>query len=171
MLIVELDGHEAGLDRQLERVMDICRKNRVRELRPARTEQDRAALWKGRKCAFGAIGRISPCFVTQDAVVPRTRLPEIMQFIYEIARKYGCGVANVCHAGDGNIHPIIFYDERIPGDVEKAYECSTEIVRRCLELGGSVTGEHGIGVEKAELMAEQYTADDLEAMKSRAARL
>jgi glycolate oxidase len=165
ILIVELDGHEAGLDRQLERVMEICRKNRARELRPARTEQERADLWKCRKRAFGAIGRISPCFVTQDGVVPRTRLPEIMRFIYDIARKHGCGVANVCHAGDGNIHPIIFYDERVPGDVEKAYSCSTEIVRRCVELGGTVTGEHGIGVEKTELMSVQYSEDDLDAMK------
>jgi glycolate oxidase len=165
VLIVELDGHEAGLDRQLERVMEICRKNGVRELRPARSDQERADLWKCRKRAFGAIGRISPCFVTQDAVVPRTRLPEIMRYIYDIAGRHGCGVANVCHAGDGNIHPIIFYDERIPGDEEKAFSCVTDIVRQCLALGGSVTGEHGIGVEKTELMAEQYTADDLDAMR------
>lgn len=165
VLIAELDGHEAGLDRQLEQVIEICRKNGVRELRPAGSEQERADLWKCRKRAFGAIGRISPCFVTQDAVVPRTRLPEIMRYIYDIARRHGRGVANVCHAGDGNIHPIIFYDERIPGDEEQAFSCVTDIVRQCLALGGSVTGEHGIGVEKTELMAEQYTADDLDAMQ------
>jgi len=137
----------------------------VRETRLARSEQERADLWKCRKRAFGAIGRISPNFVTQDGVVPRTKLPEIMRFIYEICKRRGMGVANVAHAGDGNIHPIIFYDERVPGDVEKAYACSIEIVRKCLELGGTVTGEHGIGVEKVDLMSEQFSADDLDAMK------
>ena len=165
VLIIELEGHEAGLDRQLERVTELCRKNRSRDLKPARTPEERTALWKCRKSAFGAIGRISPNFVTQDGVVPRTKLPEIMQFIYDTAKKLGLGVANVAHAGDGNIHPIIFYDERIEGHVEKAYACSTAIVRRCIELGGTATGEHGIGVEKAELMAVQYGADDLEAMQ------
>ena len=165
VLIIELEGHEAGLDRQLERVTELCRKNRSRDLKPARTPEERTALWKCRKSAFGAIGRISPNFVTQDGVVPRTKLPEIMQFIYDAAKQLGLGVANVAHAGDGNIHPIIFYDERVAGDMEKAYACSTAIVRRCIELGGTATGEHGIGVEKAELMAVQYGADDLEAMQ------
>jgi glycolate oxidase len=165
ILIIELEGHEAGLDRQLERVTELCRKNQSRDLKPARTAEERAALWKCRKSAFGAIGRISPNFVTQDGVVPRTKLPEIMQFIHDTAKQLGLGVANVAHAGDGNIHPIIFYDERVEGDVEKAYACSTAIVRRCIELGGTATGEHGIGVEKAELMSVQYGADDLEAMQ------
>lgn len=165
VLITELDGLEAGLDRQLARVMEIYRKNQVRDVRPAKSAQERMDLWKCRKRAFGAIGRISPNFVTQDGVVPRTRLPEIMQFIYDIAKVHGLGVANVAHAGDGNIHPIIFYDERIPGQVEQAYECSIEIVRKCVELGGTVTGEHGIGVEKAELMGVQFSADDLDAMR------
>ncbi len=165
VLIIELEGHEVGLDRQLHRVLELCRKHRARDLKPARTDEERAALWKCRKGAFGAIGRISPCFVTQDGVVPRTRLPEIMRFIYDSAKQHGLGVANVCHAGDGNIHPILFYDERIPGHVEQAYACSTEIVRRCVELGGSCTGEHGIGVEKVDLMSVQYSADDLAAMK------
>ncbi len=165
VLILELDGLEAGLDRQLRRVIEIFGKNHVRSTRPARTEEERADLWKCRKRAFGAIGRISPNFVTQDGVVPRTKLPDIMRFIYDICKKRGLGVANVAHAGDGNIHPIIFYDERVPGDVEKAYECSIEIVRKCIELGGTVTGEHGIGVEKADLMAVQFGADDLDAMK------
>lgn len=165
VLITELDGLEAGLDRQLERVMEIYRKNKVRDVRPAKSAQERMNLWICRKRAFGAIGRISPNFVTQDGVVPRTKLPEIMQYIYAIAKEHGLGVANVAHAGDGNIHPIIFYDERVPGEVEKAYECSIEIVRRCVELGGTVTGEHGIGVEKADLMDVQFSADDLDAMQ------
>lgn len=165
VLILELDGLEAGLDRQLQRVIGIFGKNRVREMRPARSEQERADLWKCRKRAFGAIGRISPNFVTQDGVVPRTKLPAIMRFIYDTCKQRGLGVANVAHAGDGNIHPIIFYDERVPGDVEKAYECSIEIVRKCIELGGTVTGEHGIGVEKVDLMGVQFGADDLDAMK------
>jgi glycolate oxidase len=165
VLITELDGLEAGLDRQLERVIEIYRKNKVRDVRPAKSAQERMNLWTCRKRAFGAIGRISPNFVTQDGVVPRTRLPEIMQFIYAIAKEHRLGVANVAHAGDGNIHPIIFYDERVPGEVERAYHCSIEIVRKCVELGGTVTGEHGIGVEKAELMSVQFGADDLDVMR------
>jgi glycolate oxidase len=165
VLIVELDGLAAGLDEQAERVMEICRNNHARGVRVARSEQERADLWKSRKRAFGAIGRLSPNYVTQDGVVPRSKLPEIMRFIRATSEKYGLRIPNVFHAGDGNIHPLILYDERDPKQVKDAVAAGDEILGRCVELGGSVTGEHGIGVEKIDFMARQFTPDDLEAMR------
>ncbi len=165
VLIVELDGLSAGLDRQAERVMELCRKNRAREVRLAKTEQERADLWKSRKRAFGAIGRLSPNFITQDGVVPRSRLPEMMQYIAECSRRHGLRIPNVFHAGDGNLHPLILYDERDPDQVRRALAASDDIMGKCVELGGSVTGEHGIGVEKIDFMAKQFTPDDLDAMR------
>ena len=166
VLIVELDGLAAGLESQAARVMELCRKNRAREVRLARTDQERADLWKCRKRAFGAIGRLSPNFLTQDGVVPRSRLPEIMRFIRACSEKYGLRIPNVFHAGDGNIHPLILYDERDPAQVRGAIEAGNEILEKCIELGGSVSGEHGIGVEKIDFMAKQFNADDLDAMRT-----
>ena len=166
VLIVELDGLAAGLESQAARVMELCRKNRAREGRLARTDQERADLWKCRKRAFGAIGRLSPNFLTQDGVVPRSRLPEIMRFIRACSEKYGLRIPNVFHAGDGNIHPLILYDERDPAQVRRAIEAGNEILEKCIELGGSVSGEHGIGVEKIDFMAKQFNADDLDAMRT-----
>jgi len=165
VLIVELDGRPEGLGRQAERVMEICRANGAREVRLAGTEEERALLWKSRKRAFGAIGRLSPNFLTQDGVVPRSRLPMIMQFIEGIARKHDLRIPNVFHAGDGNIHPLILYDERDPAMVRRAVLAGEEILEKCLELGGSVSGEHGIGVEKMDFMARQFAPADLEAMQ------
>ena len=165
VLIVELDGLAAGLERQAQRVIEICRQNQAREVRVAQSEQERADLWKCRKRAFGAIGRLSPNFLTQDGVVPRSKLPEIMRFIRACAGKYGLRIPNVFHAGDGNIHPLILYDERYPEQVRQAVQAGTDILEKCIELGGSVTGEHGIGVEKMDLLAKQFTKDDLEAMQ------
>src|SRR5580765_7726895 len=165
VLIVELDGLTAGLERQAERVIEICKKNRAREVRLARTDQERADLWKCRKRAFGAIGRLSPNYLTQDGVVPRSKLPEIMRFIRATSEKYGLRIPNVFHAGDGNIHPLVLYDERHPEQVRQAVQAGNDILEKCIELGGSVTGEHGIGVEKMDLMAKQFTKEDLEAMR------
>ena len=165
VLIVELDGLAAGLDRQAERVIELCRKNKAREVRVARSEQERAELWKCRKRAFGAIGRLSPNFITQDGVVPRSKLPEMMQFIQKCSERYGLRIPNVFHAGDGNLHPLILYDEREPDQVRRALAASDDILTKCVELGGSVTGEHGIGVEKIDFMAKQFAADDLDAMR------
>jgi len=165
VLIVELDGLAAGLDQQAERVVELCRRNKAREVRLANSEQERADLWKSRKRAFGAIGRLSPNFITQDGVVPRSKLPEMMQFIGECSHKYQLRIPNVFHAGDGNIHPLILYDEREPDQVRRALEASHDILNRCVELGGSVTGEHGIGVEKIDFMSKQFTIDDLDAMR------
>jgi glycolate oxidase len=165
ILIIELDGLAAGLDEQAERVIQICRTNHAREVRLAKTDQERADLWKSRKRAFGAIGRLSPNFITQDGVVPRSKLPEMMEFIRECSRKYQLRIPNVFHAGDGNIHPLILYDERDPDQIQRALKASEDILMKCIEMGGSVTGEHGIGVEKIDFMSKQFTADDLEAMR------
>jgi len=166
VLIVELDGLAAGLDEQAERVQEICRKNRAREVRIARTDEERAALWKCRKRAFGAIGRLSPNYLTEDGVVPRSRLPEVMQFVAATSAKYQLRIANVFHAGDGNIHPRVLYDERDASQVERALAAGHAILEKCIEMGGSVSGEHGIGVQKIDFMAKQFTADDLDAMRT-----
>jgi glycolate dehydrogenase FAD-linked subunit len=165
VLIVELDGLAVDLASQAERVAEICRRNKAREVRVANSEQERADLWKSRKRAFGAIGRLSPNFITQDGVVPRSKLPEIMEFIRQCSSKYGLRIPNVFHAGDGNIHPLILYDERDADQVRRALKASDDILGKCVELGGSVTGEHGIGVEKIDFMARQFTPDDLDAMR------
>jgi glycolate oxidase len=166
VLIVELDGLAAGLEKQAAQVTDICKQNRAREVRTAKTDQERMDLWKCRKRAFGAIGRLSPNFLTQDGVVPRSKLPEIMSFIRATSQKYGLRIPNVFHAGDGNIHPLVLYDERQPEQIHKAVAAGTDILGKCIELGGSVTGEHGIGVEKIDFMEKQFTKDDLDAMRA-----
>lgn len=165
VLIVELDGLAAGLDRQAEAVTEICKRHRAREVRLARTEQERADLWKSRKRAFGAIGRLSPNFITQDGVVPRSKLPEMMRFIQDCSQRHQLRIPNVFHAGDGNLHPLVLYDERDPDQVRRALLISDEILTQCIALGGSVTGEHGIGAEKMDFMAKQFAPADLEAMK------
>src|SRR5437899_838580 len=166
VLIVELDGLAAGLDRQVERIISICNQNRARAVRVAKTDQERADLWKCRKRAFGAIGRLSPNFLTQDGVVPRSKLPEIMRFIRLTSEKYGLRIPNVFHAGDGNIHPLVLYDERARDQVGRAVAAGTDILQKCIELGGSVTGEHGIGVEKIDFLEKHFTKDDLDAMRA-----
>ncbi len=166
VLIVELDGLKDGVEAQAVRVEEICKKNNAREVRIARDDTERAALWKCRKRAFGAIGRLSPNYVTQDGVVPRSKLPEIMRFIRTTSEKYDLRIPNVFHAGDGNIHPIILYDERQPGEVQRALSAGHEILEKCIALGGSVTGEHGIGAEKIDFMPKQFSKDDLDAMQT-----
>jgi len=165
VLIVEVDGLAAGLEQQATRIGEICKLCRAREVRMAKTEQERLELWKCRKRAFGAIGRLSPNFLTQDGVVPRSKLPEIMRFIRATSTKYGLRIPNVFHAGDGNIHPLVLYDEREPEQVRRAVAAGNEILEKCIELGGSVTGEHGIGVEKIDFMEKQFSRDTLQAMR------
>jgi glycolate oxidase len=164
VLIIELDGCQAGLGRQSEIVIKICQKNGASDVRLAKSEQERALLWKSRKRAFGAIGRLSPNYLTQDGVVPRSLLPRIMEFIRATSAKYELRIPNVFHAGDGNIHPLVLYDERDPGQVRRAIQAGEDILQKCLDLGGSVTGEHGIGIEKADFMARQFSTEDLAAM-------
>ncbi|HWC89125.1 MAG TPA: FAD-linked oxidase C-terminal domain-containing protein, partial [Pirellulales bacterium] len=143
----------------------ICRQHRAREVRQANSPQERQLLWKCRKQAFGAVGRLSPSYCTQDGVVPRTKLPHILRKIREIGERYRLRTVNVFHAGDGNIHPILLFDERDQEQVARVLAASGEILRECLACGGSVTGEHGIGVEKLDFMREMFSTDDLEAMR------
>lgn len=164
-LIIELDGLEAGIDAQVERVSAICRTFGSREIRIALPGPERDLLWKARKRAFGAAGRLAPSNITQDGVVPRTKLPEVLTQIREIVARHGLRVANVFHAGDGNLHPLILFDERIPGQIEAVVAASEEILRLCVSHGGSITGEHGIGLEKSGFIDCQFTPHDLETMK------
>lgn len=165
VLIVELDGPTPGLERQASMVMEICRRNGARDVRVAKDEAERLELWKCRKRAFGAIGRLSPNYLTQDGVVPRSKLPEMMRFIQEISERVALRIPNVFHAGDGNLHPLILFDDRDPDQVRRALVASDEILTRCIQLGGSVSGEHGIGIEKMDYLAMQFTKDDLDAMR------
>jgi glycolate oxidase len=164
MLIIELDGPAAGLDRQQEEVVALCRKGRAREILQAVSPQERELLWKCRKSAAGALGRLSPSYCTQDGVVPRTRLPEIIRRIAEIGKRHGIRIVNVAHAGDGNIHPVLLFDERDREQVERVLAAGREVLSECIACGGSVTAEHGIGVEKIGLMSELFADSDLDAM-------
>src|SRR5438093_10240143 len=164
VLIMEVDGLAAGLDADAERITEIARKNRAREVRRANTEAERLLLWKARKNAFGAVGRLAPSYCTQDGVVPRTKLPHILRQIHRIGEKYQLRVCNVFHAGDGNIHPIVLFDERDSDQVKRVLAASREILEECLKCGGSVTGEHGIGVEKIDFMPKLFSAEDLNMM-------
>jgi glycolate oxidase len=165
VVIMEVDGLAAGLQEEADRIEAIAKKNNAREVRKANSEAERMALWKARKQAFGTIGRLGyPSYCTQDGVVPRTKLPEIMRHIQATAKKYGLGICNVFHAGDGNVHPILMFDERDPDQVRRVLEASHDILAECINLGGSVTGEHGIGVEKIDFMPLMFTPDDLHFM-------
>lgn len=164
VLIIELDGLEAGLDAQVEAVKAICTANRAVDIREASDPRSRAHLWAARKKAFGAAGRLANSYVTQDGVVPRVQLPEILRRVYAAGEKYNLRVANVFHAGDGNIHPLILYNPLDPDEVHRVVKCSDEILRACIELGGTVTGEHGIGIEKIGHMSLVFNDVDLEVM-------
>jgi glycolate oxidase len=164
VLIMEVDGLEAGLDEDAERMMAIARTNHAREIRRASSEAERLLLWKCRKQAFGAVGRLAPSYCTQDGVVPRTKLPEILRAIQRIGQKHEIRIANVFHAGDGNIHPILLFDERDADQVRRVLQASHEILEECIRVGGSVTGEHGIGVEKIDFMSRLFAPEDLDMM-------
>jgi glycolate oxidase len=161
VLIMEVDGLEAGLDSDAERMIEIAKKNNAREVRRAGSDAERLLLWKSRKQAFGAVGRLAPSYCTQDGVVPRTKLPHILREIQRIGRHYDLRVCNVFHAGDGNIHPILLFDERDADQVQRVLKASHEILEECVKVGGSVTGEHGIGVEKIDFMPKLFTPEDL----------
>jgi glycolate oxidase len=164
-LIVELDGPEAECGARLAEVISVCERNGAREVRVARDEAERQLVWKARKAAFAAMGRISPSYYVQDSVIPRTRLAEVLARIDELAGEYGFPVANVFHAGDGNLHPLVAYDVRKPGEAERAEELSGKIVLACVEAGGSITGEHGVGVDKKGYMTAMFGEDDLAAFQ------
>jgi glycolate oxidase len=165
VLIIELDGLTAGVAAQAERVLAVCRDCGARDVRVAADETERALLWKSRKRAFGAVGRLAPNYCTQDGVVPRTKVPDILRAIQAAAVRYRLRIGNVFHAGDGNIHPILLYDERDADEVERVLAAGRDILEACVRLGGSLTGEHGIGVEKMGQMPLIFTPDDLDAMR------
>lgn len=165
-LVVEFDGVPEGLDEEASEAEQLCREAGARELRRAETEADRTALWKGRKKAFGAMGRIAPDLLVQDATVPRTRLPEVLRAIGEIGERYGLTLANVFHAGDGNLHPNILFDRRDPEELERVETASREIMQVCVDAGGTITGEHGVGLDKRRYMRLIYSDIEIEAMRS-----
>lgn len=164
VLLIELDGLRVSVDHDAERIVAICHQRGARTVRQARDEAERARLWAGRKGAFGAMGRISPDLMVQDAVIPRSKLPEVLPEIYRIAARYGLKMANVFHAGDGNLHPNICYDGRNPEEVTRVDAACREIMELCLRVGGSLTGEHGIGLDKIKYMPLAFSEADLDAM-------
>jgi glycolate oxidase len=164
VLIVELDGVAAEVEQCLAAVRSICLEHGGGSLRVAADEAERALLWKGRKAAFAAAGRLSPGFYVQDGVVPRTALPGVLARIAELSSQSGIRIANVFHAGDGNLHPLVLYDPAVPGEAERAGEVGAEILHICLEHGGSITGEHGVGLDKKRYLPEMFAPADLEAM-------
>ena len=163
-LLIEMDGLAAGMDEQAARVIAACRETGAREVRLARDEAERQLLWKGRKSAFGAYGRISPAYLVMDGVIPRTRLPYVLRRVNEIVAGYGLRVGNVFHAGDGNLHPNILYDPRKPGEEARVVAAGGEILKVCAEVGGSISGEHGIGLEKRDYMPLIFSEADLDCM-------
>jgi glycolate oxidase len=163
-LLIELDGGAASLDEEAERVIAACRESGAREVRLARDEAERQLLWKGRKAAFGAFGRVAPAYMVMDGVIPRTRLPEILRRIDRIVADHALRVGNVFHAGDGNLHPNILYDPRKPGEEDRVLAAGAEIMRACVDVGGTISGEHGIGLEKRDFMSWIFTEADLATM-------
>jgi glycolate oxidase subunit GlcD len=163
-LLIEIDGIAEGIESTVERIVEICESNKAYEIRVAKNDAERARLWLGRKGAFGAMGRISPDMLTMDTVIPRTRLPEVLNAIERLSEEHGLAVANVFHAGDGNLHPIVLFDSRKPDEVERIHKMSAAIVKISVDAGGALSGEHGIGVEKKEFMDLIFTEDDLETM-------
>jgi glycolate oxidase len=163
VLLVEVDGLDAGVDEQVEAITRVARENAATLIRVAADETERALLWKGRKSAFGAIARIAPDYYLHDAVVPRTKLVDVLRRVYAIADAHELIVMNVFHAGDGNLHPLLVFDRREHGVWDRVYAAGTEILEACLDAGGVLTGEHGVGIEKRDLMPRMFTADDLDA--------
>jgi glycolate oxidase len=165
VLLIEMEGLREMVEEQVEKVRQACLACRAREFRLARTEEERALLWKGRKNAFGAIGRVSPFFYTQDGVVPRTQIAPTLREIGAVSRRRELTIGNIFHAGDGNMHPVILFDARRAGDLERAQMAGFDILDYCISVGGSITGEHGIGMEKMELIGHQYSAESLDLMR------
>jgi glycolate oxidase len=161
LLIVELDGPPAEVDHLIERVEKIARDCRAASCKASRSEQERLLFWAGRKAAFPAVGRISPDYYCMDGTIPRAQLPLVLKRMKEMSAKYGLRVANVFHAGDGNLHPLILYDANQPGELEKTEKFGAEILKLCVEVGGVLTGEHGVGVEKRDLMHTMFSEIDL----------
>jgi glycolate oxidase len=165
VLLVELEGMREQVEEQVEQIREACLLCGAREFRVARTSEERDLLWKGRKNAFGAVGRVSPTYYVQDGVVPRTEIANTLRVIGEVSRRYGLTISNIFHAGDGNMHPIILFNPRHPGEFEKAHAAGEEILEHCIRVGGSITGEHGVGMEKNNLMAKLFSEESLDMMR------
>lgn len=166
VLLIELEGLREAVEEQTEQIREVCQQCRAREFRVARNAQERDLLWKGRKNAFGAVGRVSPSYYVQDGVVPRTKIAPTLKFIHEVGERYGFKISNIFHAGDGNLHPLILFDQHISGELERVKKASDEILQFCIDAGGSITGEHGVGMEKMEMMGHQFTPDTLDMIAS-----
>lgn len=165
ILLVEIDGLEVEVAKNKERIAEICKKNGARNITSARDLETRMKLWKGRKAAFAAAGHFSPDYYVQDGVIPRTQLPYVLGEIEALSQKFGYKIANVFHAGDGNLHPLILYDNKVPGALEKVEELGGEILKLCVRVGGSISGEHGIGADKKCYMPDMFSETDLETMQ------
>lgn len=165
ILLIELDGLAVDVSANSDRVAEICRRNGTRNVVTATEAQERLRLWKGRKAAFAAMGKLSPDYYVQDGVIPRTKLPEVLQAIEALGEKHGYRVANVFHAGDGNLHPLILYNNAIPGQLEAVEALGGDILKLCVQVGGSISGEHGIGSDKRCYMPEMFSDADLETMQ------
>ncbi|MGD9033050.1 MAG: FAD-linked oxidase C-terminal domain-containing protein [Desulfobacteraceae bacterium] len=165
VLIIELDGMEDGMERQAEKILEICKRNNVRDVQLAKDDAERAKLWAGRKGAFGAITRLKPSYMVGDGTVPRTKLPEVLSKVLETGKKYDLLIGNVFHAGDGNLHPLILFDERDEQERKKARKAAVEILKICADAGGTISGEHGIGLEKKKEMFFIFSESDLESMR------
>lgn len=163
LLLIEVDGIEAGFQSEAEDIVDVCRKWNVREVKVAKDEQEAAAWWANRKTGFGAMGAISPDYLVQDGVIPRSRLPEVLNKIRAISQETGLRIANIFHAGDGNLHPLILFDAQKPGEKEKALQAGSRCLKACADAGGSITGEHGVGIEKKDEMRFIFTDEEIEA--------
>jgi len=165
LLLVELDGPQMEVETLMEQVNAICRANGASQVRVASTVEERALVWKGRKAAFASVGRLSPNYIVQDGVIPRTALPEVLTEIERLGREAGLRVANVFHAGDGNLHPLVLYDRRLAGQEKAAERLAERILELCIEQGGSITGEHGVGAEKKHMMSKMFAEPDLATMQ------
>ncbi|HEX9667579.1 MAG TPA: FAD-linked oxidase C-terminal domain-containing protein [Thermodesulfobacteriota bacterium] len=164
ILLVELDGPVDEIEAGMPLVLEVLKKNNAKEIRIAKDDEQRALFWKGRKSAFAAMGRISPDYYVQDGVIPRSKLPEVLREINILSTEYGLRVANVFHAGDGNLHPLILYNSSKPGDTEKTGELAGDILKVCVEAGGSITGEHGVGYDKKQFISTMFDENDLDTM-------
>jgi glycolate oxidase len=165
VLLIEVEGLTEAVEAQAAEITEVCHMHHAREVRVARDANERDLLWKGRKNAFGALGRLSPMYYVQDGVIPRTRLPETLRCIEEVAHKYQLQIGNIFHAGDGNLHPLILFDERDREQFARVVAAGGEIMRHCVAVGGALTGEHGVGMEKNELMPLMFTPQDLDLMQ------
>lgn len=164
VLLIEAEGLQEAVEEEADQIEAVCWECNAREVRRAVNNEERDLLWKGRKNAFGALGRISPNFYVQDGVIPRTRLPEMLEYIAEVGRKYELLIGNIFHAGDGNLHPLLMFDARDADQGRRVLKAASEIIGKCAEMGGSITGEHGVGIEKNELMPFIFSSDDIEMM-------